>query len=338
MLWKVKKNVDRENALLLFELFSLSTDQIKKSDIGGDIILNKKQPSFGESVRETTTRLAFLEKLVRNISSSKNILGLISGGSMSYGRFFNVRGGYPNASDLDLIVVTSSNFNLADASKIVSHSLGMSDYQCHHYFTRVERYLEMKRLGKADVLSHKFSLPSFGFDMSTHVMEFDTFEDITLSGVEDAVRGEKSEIKRYVQDYKPAPFAHRVLKQRDFEGNWHEFAVIENSVESDPQEVISSLVVYGISDGLFIPGIYLNIILPMFEVEYDNGSSVVNSTVNRLKILVSQLINTYLSNGRCVSLSKSHPREILFSSKITKLVNSGVVIESETYENKKNLG
>jgi hypothetical protein len=129
-------------------------------------IEGKPQPSYVESLVETERRLDFLHQYLPHLP--ENVLGVVSGGSMSYGRFNNVRAGYPDSSDLDLMFVIDRAPKEEDIDQLVRTDLGFSRQDLATFRGRLPVFEEGSREGTMDVLSQKFTLPNKGFDVSTH--------------------------------------------------------------------------------------------------------------------------------------------------------------------------
>src|SRR5690606_7485706 len=112
-------------------------------------------------------RLKFLFELTTQLPSP--VLSCISGGSMSYGRFYNVRGG-EDSSDLDLILVYENESEAAlNAATILPKEIGFDPEDSRLLDERIHKYVEMAREGKAQVLSQKSSVAGQDFDVSMHI-------------------------------------------------------------------------------------------------------------------------------------------------------------------------
>ena len=93
-----KREVSRE------EIYELTCYPNKRNVEG------RRSPGFAESTIETTRRLRDIRLLEEALS--KTTVGAVVGGSMSYGKFINVKGG-DDASDIDLLIVIDSWNDLA---------------------------------------------------------------------------------------------------------------------------------------------------------------------------------------------------------------------------------
>ncbi len=280
----------------------------------GEKILDKQQPSFIEAISETIARLKFLFTFTEQLPTA--ILSCISGGSMSYERFYNVRGG-ENPSDLDLIIVyeNEEEENLV-AANILPPELGFNPNDTRLLEERVRKFIELKRDGKADVLSQKASLIKQEFDVSMHMMSRETFYQSVLYNVfADLKNG--ADVDRRLLDYKPKPFKHQVMRQRNFNGDIEEFNADEipvpNAIEST--EVISRIPAYAIRSGLLVPGMYHNLISPRFEFE-PFTSAKISSVVMLYWTLMQDLQKEYRKTNPKASVLRSHIRYDIFSKNL----------------------
>lgn len=175
--------------------------------LSGNVIDGKPQPSFQESLEATDRRLAFLNSYLPSLPQS--ILGVISGGSMSYGRFYNVREGYPDSSDLDLIFVTADVPGVDDVDQLVRTDLGFRENEQALFKQRVPIFQKGFHDGDMEVLSHKFTLPTQEFDVSTHFIPKTVLTQFMDSKLKtDLARNVDVDIR--LRDYKPGSFPHRV--------------------------------------------------------------------------------------------------------------------------------
>jgi len=87
--WLTRKS---KNSLKTIQLAAFLLRQKAKGNSAisaqGPEIIGKKQPSIIEAIVETVSRLTFLRTYTTHLKPP--IISCISGGSMSYGRFFNV--------------------------------------------------------------------------------------------------------------------------------------------------------------------------------------------------------------------------------------------------------
>lgn len=282
----------------------------------GEVKLGKQQPSLNETIAETIKRLQFLFQFTAQLPNA--VLSCISGGSMSYGRFYNVRGG-EDSSDLDLILVYENGAETElSAETILPSEIGFNPEDAYLLNERIGKFVDMTREGKAQVLSQKSSITGQDFDVSMHIMSRKTFYDFTLYGlVADLKSGQN--IDRRLLDYKPKPFKHQLMRQQDFHGNVHEFSADEEVLNGGvtETEVISNIPAYAIRDGHFVPGMYQNLISPRFEFE-PFSSTRISSAVMLYWSLMHDLQSEYRAKNPRASVLKSHIRYEIFSPRLKK--------------------
>lgn len=277
----------------------------------GEVILGKPQPSLIESIGETIKRLRFLQKYVTELPDP--IISCISGGSMSYGRFFNVRGG-KDPSDLDLILVFEPNrIGELHAEDIAPVELGFKEEDVKVFEERLRIFQELLSKGKAQVMSQKTDLPQRGFSVSMHIMGRDTFNQSMVHGpTKDVQIGQDTDTR--VVDYKPEPFKHQVMMQRDFHGEPHGFMADETPLKGGltSEEVTSRLPSNAIIKGNYVPGIYQNLVSPRFEFE-PLTSNKISAAVTMYWAFMMDLASLARAADPNASILKSHSRYPLFS-------------------------
>lgn len=278
---------------------------IKTANEQGPIILNKQQPSLYETVSETTKRLTFMEQLTNNQPNS--VEGIVMGGSLSYGRFVNVRGHYPNSSDLDLIFVYNRPPTTNQLRHVFPTSLGFSPPDIQTLLGRMQIYQNFIRHKIADMFSHKFIIPQVGFDVSTHFMSMETFYEL----LHPKATGNQP---HHLLDYKAESFPHQIMKQKNMIGAETLFQVSEQPVQNG---VITKLPVYKLDGNNFVPGIYHNLISPMFELFF--GSNHIKNIIDEFRVFITLAAKINLATPSDISLS--HPRKPLFSSYIISEIN-----------------
>ncbi len=280
----------------------------------GQIVLNKEQPSYLDSVFETNKRLLFLETFLENLP--KCVSGCISGGSMQYGRFYNVRGGYPDSSDLDLIMVLNSLPSEDDIDALLPLSLGFDPDEVDLFAQRILIYSKLLMSGKAEVLSHKFTLPRQYFDVSMHFFLNGVFYD-TFSSLPKQALGRKSPSSHVLKDYKASPLKNKDLSFKDFLGNEEPFDVRETFTEKG---VITLMPVFDVSQGILRPATYSNIPSPLFEVALDRAD--ITETIKNFEVLLREQVAQQKKNKSDASLSRSHNRYRIFSPYIIQEVDN----------------
>lgn len=313
-LWReVSKSCDYVANRLLFSA-ARTVDILEPFQKQGEIKLNKQQPSFAESFHETEKRLNFLRNYLDSLPPQ--ILGVVSGGSMSYGRFYNVRGNYPDSSDLDLILVTDGPLRSStNLENIVRTDLGFQPDDVGRFEERIKKFRMLYIGNEAEILSQKFSLPEVGFDISMHLMPMREFDGMLTHFLRHDLRyGTDVDVRFH--DYKPAPFVHRVFSHRDFLGRPHPIEINERRVNGG---VISDIPSYAIFDGLLVPGMYHNLCSPLFEVALDRDNTTL--LMAQFKEIMKAAVWDTRKTHPNAELSNSHIRHDIFSSHIIAEAN-----------------
>lgn len=306
-----------QNSLKVIQVASLLLSTMSKKyphlSQRGESIMGKLQPSITEAVSETIKRLKFLSDYIPSLPS--HIMSCVSGGSMSYGRFFNVRGG-EYASDLDLIMVYENDHvdNLSGKSMFPPH-LGFESSETNSLDERLKIFSEMTKKHEAQVLSHKTTTLS-GLEISMHLMSREVFNNSMIFGPQKDISN-GLEVDRRVYDYKSKPFKHQVMTQRDMYGNKYNFFADESPVKGGQtdQEVISKIPAYAIKNGQYVPGVYQNLVSPRFEFE-PHTKPLISAAVTMYWGLMQDLATKQKLINPEASVLKSHIRYDLFSPRL----------------------
>src|SRR3989344_4744909 len=227
---------------------------------------NKRVPSFIESVHETTKRLSFIEAL-RKASIPPTLKGILYGGSMSYGKFYNVRGG-KDASDVDLFYIVESDFFASeDLYNVFSFKHGFLPDQIQLLQDRSIQFLNLYRAGKADLMSQK--LHTQDFVTSLKIMPISVFRDeLTFSLLDTVASGQ--DVVFGIRDYKPGLYSTRVFTQYDFSHTPYYYSTTEEILADDT--VVTTIPSYLVKDGHLYTGDHHNHFIPRYDILYDvNG-------------------------------------------------------------------
>ncbi len=245
--------------------------------------------------------------------------GIIVGGSLSYGPFYNVRGKLDkeSASDIDAIFILDNNASSKDWKAFVNSP----------YFSKEEKEVFMKRKniflsqlfprGDATVLSQKFSLVSKDYEISIHFVTNDILDKMLIENITDEVKKENKVV--VLKDYKSKLFPHKICSQVNFNGDVYDYVVPEQiKVE---EGVITSLPAYIINDHTFYPSIYQNLILPMCDVFYARDTSLAIKLADFKSGVHDYIANKYGEDGIRERLLRSHMRNIIFPKTLTSEVS-----------------
>jgi hypothetical protein len=272
------------------------------------VVAGKRQPAFLESIEATIERLALAERLPEVFG--KSVQGIIVGGSLSYGPFYNVRKNIDitGGSDIDVICIIAERDGVPAQVALVDGSdfaLTDSDF----FAERARHFNELRREGKADVLSQRFQVASKDFTMSVHFFPAEFFSEMNNEQISaDLARNE--DVVFAVRDYKAKPFEHGTCIQQSFDGENYPY-IVPNQKETE-RGIIARLPGYIIQGGRFYPGLYQNLISPEFAV-FDDATGYTSAMVGRFQRLMLERMRQEKEIRPSSSTTKSHIRNRVFA-------------------------
>ncbi|MEK7092318.1 MAG: hypothetical protein AAB907_01700 [Patescibacteria group bacterium] len=267
-------------------------------------ILGRRQPSLGEAVEETVKRLKFLEKFSAGLP--QEVVGEICGGSMSYGRFYNVRGG-DNPSDIDIILVVDPSFFSFEEipERIVDSSLGFQSEEGSLFVQRCLNFQNLYAIGEAQMLSQKFSIEDYALSLKVIPLPNFLWE---FKVVPEGLVSQRANRAVSIMDYKPAPYSDKNSPRKSFFADTYVFHAKEKILPNG--EAITEVPVAVFKDGVLYTGDHHNHLLPKFEV-YADESGVVSRVVQNFEITLRKEFDTESAvshNGRRADLVNSMDR------------------------------
>lgn len=270
--------------------------------------LEKRQPSLLESIHATLERFRIMERL--ETVFEKPCKGIIVGGSLSYGPFYNVRAEQDEkeSSDIDVILILDPKSSEKDWETFEGFTdFSESDRQL--FLSRKEIFLKsLLPSGTAMVLSQKFRLSGSNHDVSMHFFTEESFAEMLVKNINRETEGNNK--IAVVKDYKAKPFPHQSCPQLNFEGVSYNYSVPEQKITE--QGVIVELPAYIISDHKFHPGIYQNLILPRFFVFHDRDGEIIDRLSLFKEGIIDHIKSRYGDKDIEVRILKSHTRNALF--------------------------
>ena len=177
--------------------------------------LGKRQPGLSESIDETLLRYEIAGKLVEAFREKSN--GIIIGGSLSYGPFFNVRGNHDEtgASDIDGIVVLN-DFEKHDGERPFVAPELFDDGDVGQLDERLREFQALYSAGQADIFTQKSTARGRDFDVSLHFMLQHEFDKLVGSGFANALQDGHDQ--NYVmKDFRSKPFVHPTVPLHGFD-------------------------------------------------------------------------------------------------------------------------
>lgn len=249
------------------------------------MISGKNQPSFVDAVTQTIKRLTFLEQF--SARQPTEVVGQICGGSMSYGRFYTIRG-EPDPSDIDLIMVVDPVFFSKDHAQkaMISPEKGFRPQEAELFAQRCKKFKELYGQGKADMLSQRFAIDDYEMSLKVipfpeFVWEFTTVPRALIMGREDKVVA--------ILDYKNPPMQDTYSPRKNFLGEAIVFNGRQEVVEGG--DAIAQVPAAVFKNGLLYTGDHHNHIIPKFEV-YTDTEGKLAGVVNEFKSLLRSEFDT----------------------------------------------
>ena len=233
----------------------------------------RRSPGFAESTIETTRRLRDIRLLEEALS--KTTVGAVVGGSMSYGKFINVKGG-DDASDIDLLIVIDSWNDLAITLSNLRRMSIVSPTDVERMMIRSEKMLSkwgdrdnITFSGKAklretsqDTFLERFGQPT-KYDLSVHFVSREGADILLMKDHLDLSASDKMKSREFM-DYRELP-PSRDDFQRAFSGDSLNIPVKYDQHGESYERFTMSFVV---RDGRFYPGMLQGIVLPAFDVRW----------------------------------------------------------------------
>jgi hypothetical protein len=252
---------------------------------------HRRRPIPFESCVETTRRLRDIKELRDNLVKAET--AAVVGGSMSYGRFFNVSGspdwvhdktGSRKSSDLDLLLVVPDHelpVLLERLNDLKVTMAGVDEKSIDQLSERLKGY----RPGELDhysYFSHDIHMwtkdqdPVFSgvgispvYYINLHILTRTNFEFVLLR---DITRLEDSAAAphREILDYRENPPRHERDHQRSFSGTDLWLKRNQAPAECSAGGFIVSERVFAIREDRYHPGMLQNLVLPLFDLNWDN--------------------------------------------------------------------
>jgi hypothetical protein len=255
----------------------------------------------------------------------------ILGGSLSYGRFFNTTGGQSRPSDVDLIVVVpddADSLAVVEALRPLEFISRSSLDEMEHRLLIFPGYRQ-----KRCVFLHKLRLwesPPSRFVTDYQVMaghykvalHLMTFDDLLYLILRDRPRipPEEGFIRRLVEfrDDHPSRSSEEL---KSFSNARLDVSVNSSIVDGG---YLADHVVCQVTEGRFYPGAHMNLVLPRFEVRWEDPHLELRLLLLAFRWkLVTRLGDENRARDEVVRLSYSHTRSAAFSPHVTRRVDEG---------------
>jgi hypothetical protein len=302
----------------------------------------RRRPSPFESLIETGRRLRDLNEIESRVANTTR--GGIVGGSMSYGRFFNVKGNFAlnnrqdEASDIDLLLVASDLTEITATIAGLSGVPGASREDLAIAEKRVQAYAQHTE-GRSDganvVFSQKLRMwtdsddkalegieASGAYHISLHIFDVAAFQQLMFKDVPEitsAALGESGQILDFRESR-----ADRKDLQRSFSGLALHLDL--PSTELADGSILRVTSRYCFRDGRFYPGMFQNLVLPGFNVQWSDRDTRRLVEAFRWKMVDRLRLEQRELPDELLRLSFSHTRSDVFSPHIVRSIDSSTYL------------
>jgi hypothetical protein len=331
---------DRFDSLYNSRTFRGSVNSVYSLDV---LAGHRRRPTPFESLVETARRLrdvrSFRELLLRGIDSA----GFV-GGSTSYGRFFNVTGAHEDpssheihsASDLDVLVIVPED-QLQEVPDRLKEWSGSDLTDVTAMANRLEsygRFCRSSRDARRSIFSHKIRMwhdaefpdplasdYSFipAYMTSIHLCTPEAFEWLTAADLHRLGDGTTS-TRREIKDFRETESV-RNDAQRDFAGRNVRFEI--QNTEFENSWVRTSFAFRVTNNGCYHPGFFQNLILPMFDLEWDFRDVSIRDKTADFRNKIQERLREERRNRpfEHLQISFSHARREVFAPHVVRHVD-----------------
>lgn len=293
---------------------------------------HRRQPGPFESSVETMRRLRDVRIFEETLQSTS--VGALLGGSASYGRFFNVKGG-ADPSDLDILLIVTDESQAKSALQAISKIEFVSTEAAAYALERLGQIAADWARDPAIVFSAKIPLwhetldPALGVD-SMPLTYLASFHMVTLAGLRvltvseaDSLSGIEIPTSTQIRDYRESP-PIRQDTQRSFSGRSQ--AVSIQAREISGSFVRSSHNFLLDSEGHYYPGMFQNLILPAFDVRWGNGKVRRLVDAFRWKMIDRLRMEQREHPEKYLRLSLAHTRSEVFAPHTVRSVDASTYL------------
>lgn len=312
-------------------------------------IVNKPQPPFVSSVIATLIRFELLATYLPYIRLFD--IGCILGGSLSYGKFFNIRQenktiDYEKQSDIDLLMVADYEDLYGIIKKYTNSETSFSTFSSDHIkhflygliplFNVINQEKEEIDL-KRTILSKKFRIESifevgsifssetsrkYSFPLSVHIVPKAVFDLLTNPLDYNLYKStsESDNVLLYDMrlDSKLPPFmVYSIMEGMMVPESLSKVIKREQTISfgsSNAKLSICEMPAYFYWEDRFVSGIYQNLLLPQFEIIVDNREKMLKKGCDKFRsfLVEESLRELSVFRDSRLSLSNLHPRHIIF--------------------------
>ncbi len=265
-------------------------------------------PNFLTAIRETVPRLRCIAQLTQ--SAPQTVRGIIVGGSMSYGRFYNIRGG-KEGSDIDIFYIVEPAFFFDHASdETFPSSVGFDESERKEFIERAYNFPSLVQKINHLMMSHKFHLP--GFTLSVKCMQIQEFEEEFSSHIQQALAHDQ-DIVLPIFDYKQGPYPLHHFTQYNFLHEPYFFPVHERQEDDSTITAVPSMI---IADGHLYTGDHQNHCIPAYDIEIDRDGTIQTTLTQFHAILTERAKRERQRYGDAVHVINAQTRKTVLSPQV----------------------
>ncbi len=273
-----------------------------------DVANERFLPNFIEATKETVQRLRFIEQLTHSVPQTAH--GIIVGGSMSYGRFYNIRSGN-DGSDIDLFyIVEPMFFSENQIDEIFPLSLKFDETERQDFVKRAHKFPSLAKKINYLMMSYKFHLP--GFTVSTKFMQFQEFEEEFSSKIQQMLVHDQ-DIVLPIFDYKQGPYPLHHFTQYNFLHAPYYFPVHETQENDSVITALPSIIVF---DGNLYTGDHHNHLMPAYDIEIDRDGSIQKVLTEFYSLLTERAQRERQRYGDTIHVINAQTRKTVLSPQV----------------------
>lgn len=312
------------------DIYSLSFHPNKEDSEGCKKDLKKRRsPGFAEATLETIRRLRDMREIENALS--RYSVGAIVGGSMSYGKFLNVKGG-EDASDLDVLLVVDSWNDVPDVLLKLKDLPFTYDKDVDYTIKRVRSMLsgwkgEDKIVfsgkihfwrGQVDPMLKLFDLDvSPEYQLSLHCMSREGVDIMLLKKIRDIVETDDLISEQFLDYREKRP--KRQDFQRAFTG---ESLGIDIPFRKHDVSYIRHTSSFVVENGHFYPGMLQGLVLPAFDIMWGDSKFRRLVASFRWKLIERLRYEKNAFPDNTLRLSFAHTRSDVFANHVKKSIDS----------------
>jgi len=289
----------------------------------------RTRPKPFEAAIETVRRIEDLNRVRDALTSIPS--SAVLGGSMSYGRFFNVRGGSHGwPSDTDIILVLPDYAFLPQLASALRGLEFISSESLDLLADRAEMFPAIRANHERCSFQHKLRLwegqlpPSFAgyqvpchYYFALHVLSLEDFAFVTLRDLPVL----RPNFRRWLHEYRDDRPSADADKFSCFAG--YVRSITQDHSETPDGGFILKGLVAEIEGGRLYPGVLMNLILPQFEVRWEAPETRIRlALLNfRWKLLARLMDERQMRRFEIQRLSQAHVRNAAFAPHVARRVD-----------------